>query len=159
MPQRGRTGSRTNPRRRLLAAGQLSLRLLDGGAPQGVDRRPPKRLKPLSAAEPQSTDVPHRLLAGLLAATTSLSADPAVLVVPGMVLALLPAKLAGGRTDLKHLPQNLFIRSRAPRHQGACGGAHVGAVEIEPDALLQLLDHFLGTRQASAHAVQARAQA
>jgi hypothetical protein len=91
-----------------------------------------------------STDVAHRLLAGLLAATTSLSADPAVLVVPGMALALLPANLAGGRADLKHLPQNLFIRSRAPRRQGAGGGTNIRAIEIEPDALLQLLDHLLG---------------
>ena len=41
--------SRISRRRRLLAAGQLSLRLLDGGAPQGVDRRPPKRPEPPQA--------------------------------------------------------------------------------------------------------------
>ena len=100
-----RTGSRTNPRRRLLAAGQLSLRLqARRRSTSGVDRRPVSarllhRVEALS-----STDVPHRLLAGLLAATTSLSADPAVLVLSCVALALLAANLAGGRADLKYLP-------------------------------------------------------
>ena len=67
-----------------------------------VARCPPRLLHRVEALS--STDVPHRLLAGLLAATTSLSADPAVLVLSCVALALLAASLAGGRADLKHLP-------------------------------------------------------
>jgi hypothetical protein len=51
-----------------------------------------------------SPDVPHRLLARLLATAASLSANAAVLVVTGVALALLSAHAAGGRADLEHLP-------------------------------------------------------
>jgi hypothetical protein len=51
-----------------------------------------------------SADVPHRLLARLLATAASLGANAAVLVLSGVALALLSAYLAGGRADLKHLP-------------------------------------------------------
>jgi hypothetical protein len=50
-----------------------------------------------------SADVPHRLLARLLATAASLSANAAVLVLTRVALALLSAPPAGGRADLKHL--------------------------------------------------------
>jgi hypothetical protein len=51
-----------------------------------------------------SADVPHCLLARLLAAAASLRTNSAVLVLAGVALALLSAHVAGGRADLKHLP-------------------------------------------------------
>jgi len=50
-----------------------------------------------------SADVPHRLLARLLATAASLGADTAVLVVSRVALALLASHLACRRADLKHL--------------------------------------------------------
>jgi hypothetical protein len=91
-----------------------------------------------------SADVPHRLLAGLVALVANFSANTAVLVLPRVALALLSAHLAGGGAELKHLPQDLFIGAGAPRRERAGGSTYIGTVEVEPDALLELLDHLLG---------------
>ena len=88
------------------------------------------------AASAASADVLHRLLADLLTAVADFSADPAMLVLAGVAPAFLSTYLAGRRADLKHLPQDLPV--------GAGGGARIGAVEIEPDALPELLHHPLG---------------
>jgi len=84
---------------------------LNAGAPAA--RNPPRSTRPLhepagyrgsAEAAYGSADVAHRLLAGLMATAASLSANAAVLMLPGVALALLSAHLAGGRADLKHLP-------------------------------------------------------
>lgn len=108
-----------------------------------MTRHPKGQPPPHHARGPGSPHVPHRLLAGLLATAARAGANAAVLVLPRVAPALLSAQLAGGRAKLKHLPQDLLIGARPPRRQGAGGGAHVRAVEIEPDALPELLDHFL----------------
>jgi hypothetical protein len=105
-------------------------------------RQPLRALRPPAALS--SAHVRHRLLARLLAAAARLSADPAVLVLPSVALTLLTAHLAGGRADLKHLAQDLLIGAGPPRRQGAGGSTYIRTVEVEPDALLQLLDHLLG---------------
>jgi hypothetical protein len=51
-----------------------------------------------------SADVAHRLLACLIATAAGFCADPAVLMLPGVALALVAAHLAGGRGRLHHLP-------------------------------------------------------
>ena len=61
-----------------------------------------------------SADVAQRLLARLRAATAGLRADPAVLVVSGVALALLAAHLAGGRARLQHLAQDRLVGDGAP---------------------------------------------
>ena len=78
--------------------------------------------------------LPHgiqELLAGLLA-------DPAVLVHPGMPLALIAAAPADGYAGLQQRPRDVgVVLGLAARYR--CGGrADIGAVQAQPDAL----DHF-----------------
>lgn len=64
--------------------------------------------------------------------------------MPGMARALLSARLTGGRTNLENAPQDLLVGARPPRRQGASGRADIRTVEIETDALPEVLDHLFG---------------
>jgi hypothetical protein len=75
------------------------------------------------------------------AALARLGAYAAVLVFSRMPLALLPAFLARLRASLDHSTENLDIGSRAPRRHRARRRADIGAVQVEPDALPQLVNH------------------
>jgi hypothetical protein len=70
----------------------------------------------------------------LLAASAGLGAHPAVLVVRGVLLTLVTAQAACFGTSLEGRPRHLRLEGRLPRHYPAGGGAHVGAVQVEPDA-------------------------
>ena len=82
--------------------------------------------------------------AGALAAPAGLGADFAVFVMLRMLLALFRAEAAGRAASLDDRRQDLFIRARAARGHGAGRNADIGAVKIEPDALLELLNVVLG---------------
>lgn len=104
------------------------------------------------------------IVARLLAATAGLCAHPAVLVVPSVVLALLTAKAASLRASLETGAQHPRLRGRLPGEDPAGRLAHIGAVEVEPDAASQhlhvpLSDAGVGAGGASLGAVEARLDA
>ena len=74
------------------------------------------------------------VVACLLAAAAGLGADTAVLVVGGMPLALITAQMARLRAGLKGGPRHLGLEGRLAGEYLPGGVAHVGAVEVEPDA-------------------------
>lgn len=74
-------------------------------------------------------------MAGLLAATATLRADLAMLVLAGVPLALLCTGDAGGFAKLQRLPQYHFVRAGAPRRERPDGGAYVRAVQVQANAL------------------------
>ncbi len=80
----------------------------------------------------------QELPAGLLAAPAGLGAHPAVLVQPGMALALVAAALAGGHAGLQQRPGDACVGLGLAAGDPDGGGAHVGAVQAQPDALDQL---------------------
>jgi hypothetical protein len=78
-------------------------------------------------------------------------------MVGGMAFALLAARAASSRAGLQHEPNDLLVRAGPPRRHEAGRGADVGTVQVEADALGELLT-VASPRQASAQAVQALAQ-
>jgi hypothetical protein len=64
-----------------------------------------------------------------------------------MLLTFFCASSAGELTRFDHRPENVFIRSRTTRRKCSCSVAHIRAIQIETNALPQLLDH--GFRKAS----------
>ena len=86
----------------------------------------------------------QRSLAGVRAAFAGLPADAAVLVFAGMLLALFAACPAGCLARLDGGAQNIDVRPRAARGHRARGGADVGAIKVQPNALLHLVDRLLG---------------
>jgi hypothetical protein len=69
----------------------------------------------------------------------------AAVFVPARVpLAFITAQATRRRAGDAHPTNELVIRAGAPGGEASRDIADIGAVEIEPDALGQLLDHFLG---------------
>jgi hypothetical protein len=69
----------------------------------------------------------------------------AAVFVPARVpLAFITAQATRRRAGDEHPTNELVIRAGAPGGDASRDIADIGAVEIEPDALGQLLDHFLG---------------
>lgn len=76
----------------------------------------------------------EEVVACLLAASTHLGAETAVLVVGGVQLALLGAGQAGHRAGLDAGTDEAKVGRRLPCQDAAGGVANVGAVEVEPYA-------------------------
>jgi hypothetical protein len=72
-----------------------------------------------------------------------LSADRAVLVLLGVPLAFVSTGAAGQSAGFEHRAQRGFIAAGAAGRHRASGPAGVGTVQVQPDALGQLLDHVL----------------
>src|SRR6266498_234054 len=101
---------------------------------------------PSSDGRASSAPAQHRgqeLSARLLAAPAGLGAHPAVFVPLGMVLALVAAALAGGRAGLQQRPGDACVVLGLAAGDPDGGGADVGAVQAQPDALDQLGDVLL----------------
>lgn len=93
----------------------------------------------------------------LRAPPAHLGGDAAVFMVSGMQLTLLGARDARGKTGLDDRSGNRQIDGRATRQDGRRGGAHIGTVEVCPDALDQrddigLCHAGIGTRGAGLEA-------
>jgi hypothetical protein len=87
------------------------------------------------------------------AAIARVGADPAVLVLSGMAFAFFTASPTCLCTGLDRSPQNLDVGSCTPgRHRSRCS-ADVGAIEVQPDALPEFVDHLF--RQAGVGAGRA----
>src|SRR5690606_24738765 len=82
--------------------------------------------------------------ARLLAAAAGLGADPAVLVLVRVLLALLGAQPAGRPEGLDLLADERVRRLGLAGEDAAGGGADVGAVEVEPDAPPEHVELLLG---------------
>jgi len=67
-----------------------------------------------------------------------------VLVHARVPLTFLAADLARDGARIEHLSKELLVRTGAPRSQRPGRRADIGAVQIEPDALAQLLHLVLG---------------
>ena len=91
-----------------------------------------------------SSNFVKRSLAGFGAALAGLGADAAMLVFSRMPLALLPAFLTGLRAGLDRSAEDFHVGARAARCHCARRRTDVGTVEVEPNALPQLIDHRLG---------------
>jgi hypothetical protein len=76
----------------------------------------------------------QELAAGLLAAPAGLPADPAVLVHPGVPLALVAAAFADGHAGLQQRPGDVGVVGRLSACHSDGGGADIGAVQAQPDA-------------------------
>src|SRR6266852_7283486 len=72
--------------------------------------------------------------AGLLTAPARLFADPAVLMMPGVPLALVAAALADSHAGLQQRRGDGGVVRRLAACHPFGGGAHIGAVEAKPDA-------------------------
>jgi hypothetical protein len=86
----------------------------------------------------------EKVVACLLAATTGFAAEPAVLVVGGVPVALLGTGEASHRTGFDHCADEREIWSGLACHDAAGGVAGVGAVEAEPNATHHLAHVVLG---------------
>src|SRR6476659_9756878 len=85
----------------------------------------------------------RQFLAGLHAATAAFGADAAMFMHGCVPLALLGAQPAGGGADAEHASHH-FVIETCPAGQDATGDvADVGAIEIQADALGQLVHHAL----------------
>lgn len=82
----------------------------------------------------------HRLLAGLLAGAARLCADPAMLVVLRMLLALRGAQLAREHADIELAAQQLHLWLLLPRQNAPSRSANVTAILVEPDAAAEHVD-------------------
>lgn len=90
-----------------------------------------------------SMQIAHCVAAGLRAPHAGIGADAAVFVHLGMLAAFLPAGFAGRGTGLEDRADHRDVRTRAPACDGSRGGADVGAIEVEADALPKLFDLIL----------------
>jgi hypothetical protein len=100
------------------------------------------------------------VVASLLAAAAGFGAYPAVLVVVGMLLALVPANLTCPGSGLKSGTCHLCAEGRLAGQYLAGGFAHLGAVEEEADATgehlyVALAEAGVGTSGARLGAVEA----
>ncbi len=77
----------------------------------------------------------QQVLAGAFAAAAGLLADPAVLVVPGVPPAFIAAALADGHAGLQQRPGSAGIVFGQAAEDSGGGGADIGAVQAQPDAL------------------------
>ena len=77
----------------------------------------------------------QELTAGPLAASAGLGAHSAVLVHPGMVLALVAAALAGGHAGLQERLGNVGVVLSLAADDSDSSAADVGALQAQPDAL------------------------
>src|SRR5215207_615523 len=84
-----------------------------------------------------------QFLAGLHAAAAAFRADAAMFMHGRVLLALLRAKPAGGGADAEHAAHHFVIGTCPPGHDAAGDVADVGAIEVQADALGQLLHHAL----------------
>src|SRR6185436_11860400 len=85
----------------------------------------------------------RQFLAGLHAAAAAFRADAAMFMHGCVLPALLRAKPAGGGADAEHAAHHLVIGTGPAGHDAAGDAADVGAIEVEADALGQLLHHAL----------------
>jgi hypothetical protein len=76
------------------------------------------------------------------ALSARVGADPAVLVVARVPLTLFAS--AGGDARIEHLADDLFVRACSARGERCGPGAHIGAIQIQPNALTQLGIPLLG---------------
>ena len=84
---------------------------------------------------------------GCFTPSTRLGADPAMLMVRSMQFTLLRARYTRGEAGLDNSPDDRQVQSRPARQHGRRGTAHIGTVQVCPDALEQRVDIWL--RQAS----------
>lgn len=66
-----------------------------------------------------------------------------MLMMAGVALAFIAAHTAGLGAGPQHHTNDLLVRAGPAHCHGAGGGAHVGAVEVEADALRELLHRGL----------------
>ena len=97
-----------------------------------------------------SRDRGDDVVARLLAATASLDAHPAVLVVGGVLLALRTAKAARLGAGPKGSPRHLGLEGRLAGEDTSRGVAHIGAVEVETYAAGQRFGFVLAEAGVSA---------
>src|SRR6185312_4117210 len=107
--------------------------------------RPPAAAKTISMGEPKALvrHAARQFLAGLHAAAAAFGADAAMFMHGRVRLALLGAQLAGGGADAEHAAHHFVIGTGAACHDPAGDVANIGAIEIQPDALGELLHHAL----------------
>src|ERR1051326_8607571 len=98
---------------------------------------PPVSSRRFTSASAEGGD---QLLAGLLTTSARLRADPAVLVHPGVPLALVSAGPAGGYAGLEHGAGQVGVVAGMPGQHPAGGVADVSAVQAGADALDQAGD-------------------
>ena len=111
----------------------------------------------LRSAASQRSDRLEQGGAGCLATAAPFSAEPAMLMVLGVALALLAAGRAGLPTALDLRPRGLRLVFRLPADHAAGRDANVGAVQAEANAPPHLSDVFLG--EVGVHADRAAASA
>jgi hypothetical protein len=106
---------------------------------------PSARLRTRSAARRvQLADRREKLVARVLATATSFGAEPAMLVVGGVPVALRGTGEAGDGTGFDHCADKAHIRRGLADHDAASRLAGVGAVEAETDAAHHLFHVVLG---------------
>lgn len=98
----------------------------------------------LFAVSELSGQLPHQLVAGLLAAAACFGADAAVLhAMLAVLIALVAADLAGRCAGFEGGADHLRLRGRLPGDDPAGGVTDIGAVQVEPDAAVEHLRFLL----------------
>ncbi len=88
-------------------------------------------------------DIRKRLSARLLAAMACFGAGAAMPMSIGVLRAFIAARLAGDRASLDHAPEDLHVRAGSAGRKRAGCRTDIGAIEIEADALPELVDTAL----------------
>ena len=96
-------------------------------------------------------------VARLLAAAAGFGADPAVLVVMGMPLALISTGTARCGAGLDGRTEDAEIELRLARHHPAGGVAEIGAVKTQSNAADHVSDVLLGETRVGARGARGRA--
>jgi hypothetical protein len=99
--------------------------------------------RPVDIAAVDLLDHRKEIAARLLAPVADLGADPAVLVMPGVSLALLGTGATCCRARLDRCSAHAGVRLGLPRHDATSRLAEVRAVEAEANAADQVRDGFL----------------
>jgi hypothetical protein len=81
--------------------------------------------------------------AGLHAFPAGVGADSAMFMLLRVTLAFLSAQTAGGSASIQHPPEDFLVGTGPARRDASGHVADIGAIEIEPDTLPQILDHLL----------------
>jgi hypothetical protein len=103
------------------------------------------------------SDFLESVVTGAFAVAACFAADPAMLMRGSVLFAFLRTSTAGTATNLQQLREHVRIAPGASRRESARSQADIGAVEIQADALPQLLHARLGEARISATRTHLRA--
>lgn len=90
-----------------------------------------------------TTNLFHRIRACALASATRFRADAAMFMFARVLLAFFGAASTGERAEFERHTKHRLIAAGAASGECTCGVTHVGAIQIQTNALPEFLHHLL----------------